>query len=132
VRGRQKRSIYAMGANEVITHGRHRAISRGGNSHPRFGALGQIGRGSRLSGHRRVESRHGVQDVLVSDNSDNLVVGEGLLSINNNVSARSLRAQVIGRKKYRFVGSARAGRKATALYSWVESCKRHEVDPFAN
>src|SRR5262245_46723540 len=52
-------------------------------------------------------------------------------SITNNVSERSPRAQAIGRKNYMFVGSDRGGRTAATLYSFVASCKRHQVDPFA-
>jgi transposase len=56
---------------------------------------------------------------------------DGELSIDNNVSERSVRAQAIGRKNYLFVGSDRGGRTAATLYSLVGSCKRHRVDPFA-
>jgi transposase len=56
---------------------------------------------------------------------------DGELSIDNNVSERSVRAQAIGRKNYLFVGSDRGGRTAATLYSLVGSCKRHGVDPFA-
>ena len=53
------------------------------------------------------------------------------MSIDNNVSERSARAQAIGRKNYLFVGSDRGGRTAATLNSLVGSCKRHLVDPFA-
>ena len=56
---------------------------------------------------------------------------DGDLSIDNNVSERSLRAQAIGHKNYMFVGSDRGGRTAATLYSLVGSCKRHQADPFA-
>jgi transposase len=56
---------------------------------------------------------------------------DGELSIDNNVSERSVRAQAIGRKNYLFVGSDRGGRTAATLYSLVGSCNRHHVDPFA-
>lgn len=56
---------------------------------------------------------------------------DGELSIDNNISERSVRAQAIGRKNYLFVGSDRGGRTAATLYSMVGSCKRHGVDPFA-
>jgi transposase len=57
--------------------------------------------------------------------------GDGELSIDNNVSERSLRAQAIGRKNYLFVGSDRGGRTAATLYSIVATCRRHQIDPFA-
>jgi transposase len=56
---------------------------------------------------------------------------DGELSIDNNVSERSLRPQAIGRKNYMFVGSDRGGRTAATLYSLVGTCKRHQIDPFA-
>jgi hypothetical protein len=56
---------------------------------------------------------------------------DGELSIDNNVSERSVRAQAIGRKNYLFVGSDRGARTAATLYSLVGTCKRHHVDPFA-
>jgi transposase len=56
---------------------------------------------------------------------------DGELSIDNNVSERSLRAQAIGRKNYLFVGSDRGGRTAATLYSLVASCKRRHAGPFA-
>jgi transposase len=56
---------------------------------------------------------------------------DGELSIDNNVSERSVRAQAIGRKNYLFVGSDRGGRTAATWYSLVGGCKRHQVDPFA-
>src|ERR1700722_11152745 len=57
--------------------------------------------------------------------------GDGELSIDNNVSERSLHAQAIGRKNYLFVGSDRGGRTAATLYGLVGTCKRHQIDPFA-
>ena len=42
---------------------------------------------------------------------------DGELSIDNNVSERSVRAQAIGRKNYLFVGSDRGGRTAATLPS---------------
>jgi transposase len=56
---------------------------------------------------------------------------EGELTIDNNVSERSVRAQAIGRKNYLFVGSDRGGRTEATMYCLVGSCKRHQVDPFA-
>jgi hypothetical protein len=56
---------------------------------------------------------------------------DGELSIDNNVSERSVRAQAIGRKNDLFVGSDPGGRTAATLYSLVGTCKRHQIDPFA-
>ena len=56
---------------------------------------------------------------------------DGELTIDNNISERSVRAQAIGRKNYLFVGSDRGGRTAATLYSLVGTCKRQLIDPFA-
>lgn len=55
----------------------------------------------------------------------------GDLSIDNNVSERALRAQVIGRKNWVFAGSDNGGRFASILFSFIASCKHNRVDPFA-
>lgn len=56
---------------------------------------------------------------------------DGELSIDNDLSERTLRAQALGRKNFLFVGSDRGGRTAAVLYSFVGSCKRLGGDPFA-
>jgi transposase len=56
---------------------------------------------------------------------------DGDLNIDNNPSERALRAVVIGRKNYLFYGSDAGGKWAAILYSFVATCKRHGVDPFA-
>ena len=56
---------------------------------------------------------------------------DGALEIDNNRSERTLRAQVLGRKNFLFVGSDRGGRTAAVLYSLTGTCKHHDSDPFA-
>lgn len=56
---------------------------------------------------------------------------DGRLSIDNNVSERNLRVVAVGRKNWTFAGSDAGGRRAAALYSLVQSCKLHGLDPFA-
>ncbi len=53
------------------------------------------------------------------------------LSIDNNLSERTLRMVVIGRKNYLFAGSEAGARRAAILYSLVASCKLNNLDPFA-
>ncbi len=36
----------------------------------------------------------------------------------------------LGRKNFLFVGSNEGGERAAILYSLVESCKRHDIEPF--
>jgi transposase len=54
----------------------------------------------------------------------------GFLSIDNNVSERTLRAIGIGRKNWMFVGSDNGGATAAVLFGIIATCKRHAIDPF--
>jgi hypothetical protein len=54
----------------------------------------------------------------------------GFLSIDNNVSERTLRAIGIGRKNWMFVGSDQGGVTAAILFGMTATCKRHGIDPF--
>ena len=56
---------------------------------------------------------------------------DGDLSIDNNVSERTVKPVAIGRKNWLFVGSPPAGRRAAALLSLVASCKANRVEPWA-
>jgi transposase len=56
---------------------------------------------------------------------------QGYLSIDNNLSERTLRQVVVGRGNWQFCGSAEGGRTAAALYSVVGTCKHLGIDPFA-
>lgn len=55
----------------------------------------------------------------------------GDLAIDNNASERALRAVAVGRKNWLFAGSDAGGQTAAVLYTLVQTCKRHAVDPFA-
>ena len=54
-----------------------------------------------------------------------------LLDIDNNISERTLRMVVIGRKNYMFAGSEAGAWRASIIYSLVASCKLKGIDPFA-
>ena len=56
---------------------------------------------------------------------------DGRLSIDNNVSERTLRHQAIGRKNWLFLGSERAGNRAAVLSTILAGAKRHRLEPFA-
>ncbi len=58
-------------------------------------------------------------------------LSNGRLSIDNNQAERGMRCAALGRKNYLFMGSDEGGRRAAILYSFVASCKRHKIDPFA-
>jgi len=56
---------------------------------------------------------------------------DGRLEIDNNATERSMRGIAVGRKNWLFAGSEAGGRRAAALYSIIESCRRLYLDPFA-
>ncbi len=56
-------------------------------------------------------------------------VDDGRLEIDNSAAERSLRAVVLGRKNYLFMGSDSGGQRAAALYSLIGTAKLNGVDP---
>ena len=57
---------------------------------------------------------------------------DGDLEIDNNGAERSLRGVAVGRKNWLFFGSDNGGRTAAVLTSFVTTCKRLHIDPFAH
>jgi transposase len=57
--------------------------------------------------------------------------GDGRLSADNNLSERTLRAVALGRKNWKFVGSAASGASAAIHFTVVGSCRHLGIDPFA-
>jgi transposase len=60
----------------------------------------------------------------------NSYLKDGDLAIDNNAAERAIRGIALGRKNWLFAGSNEGGERAAILYSVIESCKRHGVDPF--
>jgi hypothetical protein len=58
-------------------------------------------------------------------------VSDGRLTIDNNISERTLRLQAIGRKNWEFLGSAEAGPRASVLFTILAGAKRHRLEPWA-
>ena len=56
---------------------------------------------------------------------------DGRLTIDNNVSERTLRHQAIGRKNYLFLGNETAGPRAAVLHTILAGAKRHRIEPWA-
>ena len=56
---------------------------------------------------------------------------DGRLSVDNNLSERTLRAIALGRRNWKFVGSAKSGASAAIHYTLVGSCRHLGIDPFA-
>ncbi len=56
---------------------------------------------------------------------------DGRLTIDNNVSERTLRQQALGRKNWLFLGNDAAGERAAVLYTVMATAKRHRIEPWA-
>ena len=56
---------------------------------------------------------------------------DGRLTIDNNVSERTLRHQAIGRKNWMFLGSEAAGPRAAVLCTILAGAKRHRIEPWS-
>ena len=56
---------------------------------------------------------------------------DGNREIDNNGAERSLRGVAIGRKNWLFFGSDHGGRTAAVLTSFIATCKRLHLDPWA-
>ena len=54
-----------------------------------------------------------------------------ILEIDNNLSERTLRMVVIGRKNYMFAGSEAGAWRASIIYSLAAGCKLNDIDPYA-
>ena len=60
----------------------------------------------------------------------NNYLADGRLSIDNNIAERSIRPIAIGRKNYLFFGSDDGGKWAAIIYSLIETCKQHSINPY--
>lgn len=56
---------------------------------------------------------------------------DGDLAIDNNAAENALRRVALGRKNWLFCGSDNGGATAAVLFSFIATCQRHRVDPFA-
>jgi hypothetical protein len=54
----------------------------------------------------------------------------GMLEIDNNLVENAVRPMAIGRKNYLFAGSHEAAQRAAMIYSFLETCKANDVDPY--
>ncbi|MCY0992216.1 transposase [Nannocystis sp. ILAH1] len=58
-------------------------------------------------------------------------LGDGRLPLENNISERNLRREVIGRKNWLFLGSEEGARANTLFVSLLASCQLHRIEPWA-
>ncbi len=55
---------------------------------------------------------------------------DGRLSIDNNISERTLRQQAIGRKNWLFSDSVKGIESGTNLYSLIQTAKANRLEPY--
>ena len=61
----------------------------------------------------------------------NVFTTDGRLTIDNNLSERTVRALAIGRKNWLFIGSEPAAYRMAVLITITANAKRHHLEPFA-
>lgn len=54
---------------------------------------------------------------------------DGEVEIDNNLVENAIRPTKLGAKNYLFFGSAEAGKHNAVLYTLIENCKAHDLDP---
>ena len=60
-----------------------------------------------------------------------MYVEDGRLEIDNGLTERKIKPFVIGRKNYLFCNSVAGAQAAEILYSLIETCKLHNIEPYA-
>ena len=58
-------------------------------------------------------------------------LADGRLPLDNNISERALRREVVGRKNWLFLGSDEGARVNTVFVSLLASCQLHGIEPWA-
>jgi len=56
---------------------------------------------------------------------------DGRIELDNNLVENAIRPTAIGKKNWLFIGDARAGQRSAIIYTLVENCRRHGLDPYA-
>jgi transposase len=54
-----------------------------------------------------------------------------LIEIDNNLVENAIRPTALGKKNWLFFGDAHAGERGAVIYSIIESCRRHGVEPYS-
>lgn len=55
----------------------------------------------------------------------------GRLEIDNNLVENAIRPTALGRKNWLFIGAEQAGWRSAVIFSLLQSCRTHGVEPFA-
>ncbi len=57
-------------------------------------------------------------------------VRDGRVEIDNNQVENAIRPTALGRKNWLFIGADEAGWRSAVIYSIIQSCKAHQVEPY--
>ena len=57
--------------------------------------------------------------------------GNGEVRIDNNPVENAIRPSAVGKKNWLFIGHPKAGQRSAIIYTIIEECRLHGVDPFA-
>jgi Transposase IS66 family/IS66 C-terminal element len=52
------------------------------------------------------------------------------IEIDNNLVENAIRPTALGKKNWLFLGDADAGERGAIIYSIIESCRRHAIEPY--
>jgi transposase len=55
---------------------------------------------------------------------------ESEIEIDNDLVENAIRPTALGKKNWLFFGDADAGERSAIIYSIIESCRRHGVEPY--
>ncbi len=58
-------------------------------------------------------------------------IEDGRVGLDNNPVENANRPTAVGKKNWLCIGEAEAGERAAILYTLIESCRSHGLDPFA-
>jgi transposase len=59
-----------------------------------------------------------------------LWIGDGRMEIDNNLVENAIRPTALGKKNWLFFGDAQAGQRSAIIYTIIENCRLHGIDPF--
>jgi transposase len=57
-------------------------------------------------------------------------LSKGELEIDNNLVENAIRPTAVGKKNWLFFGVAEAGQRGAIIYTIIESCRAHDIDPY--
>jgi len=57
-------------------------------------------------------------------------LNDGRIEIDNNQVENAIRPTAIGKKNWLFIGEAEAGKRGAVIYTIIENCRRHQIDPY--